>query len=119
MLVYGFYPPQTQQGERFRWMTKHGALLMRTRRHTSRLAMDYMVALRGTQVVVEVRPLDDRKPVWRGTLTSLEQPLSWARAELPVRVHAGTYVVALSVSQAGRPSDGSTLGLGLAGLELT
>lgn len=118
-LIYGFYEAQAQEGHRFRWMTKQGALLMRTRRDTYRVVLDYMLALRGTQILVELRPLDDRECVWRGGLIGSEEPLSWTQAELPARMRAGTYVMALSVSQAARSLDGAELALGLASVQLT
>jgi len=118
-LIYGFYAPQSSEGRRFRWMTKHGALLIRTPREAHRVALDYMVALPSTQVAVELRPLDDQECVWRGELTGTDKPLSWAHAELPARLPPGTYVLALSVSQAARSLDGAVLSMGLASIQLT
>ena len=117
-LLYGFYPAQTYEGRRFRWVTAHGALLVRPRRETHRLAIEYMVALPGTHVTVEIRPIDERECIWSGPLTGGE-PFSWVRAELPARVRAGAYVVALSVSGTARSVDGAVLGIGLASVELT
>ncbi|MDQ3647016.1 MAG: glycosyltransferase family 2 protein [Actinomycetota bacterium] len=118
-LMYGFYEPQTKDGIRFRWMTDRGALLMRAQRVTSRVTIECMVVLRGTEVAVEIRPLDDPRCLWRGGLVAIEPPLAWTRVELPARIRPGTYVLVMSASQTAHDPSGAVLGLGVAGVELS
>ncbi|MDQ6750089.1 MAG: glycosyltransferase family 2 protein [Actinomycetota bacterium] len=117
-LVYGFYAPVAEGELRFRWMAERGALLVRARRATRHLVLDYMVAIPDTQISLEIRPLDDRRCLWQGEVRAGAEPFTWTRADLPARVRAGTYVLTLAASQTSRPPDGAVLALGLTGVEL-